>query len=114
MPDGGTLNGDPRGPREGNVKPLLDAALVEVRACFDANAALGPGEIPVTVSFFVEPPGYTGGVKVIANAPSEVLDCTRAVYQRLKLREFRGPKLALTRSFTYWRRELGKDGGALR
>src|SRR5947209_8020636 len=37
MPDGGTLNGDPRGPREAEVKPLLDAALVDVRACFDAS-----------------------------------------------------------------------------
>jgi hypothetical protein len=110
MPDGGTLNGDPRGPREAEVKPILDRALLDVRACFD-GAALKPGEIPVSVHFFVEPPGYTGAVTVTAEAPREALDCTRAVYEKLKFREFRGPKIELTRGFTYWKKALGQDGG---
>jgi hypothetical protein len=112
MPDGGTLNGDPRGPREAEVKLVLDAALIDVRACFDTAGELKPGEIPVSVHFFVEPPGYTGAVTVKADAPREVLDCTRAIYEKLKFREFRGAKLELTRGFTYWKKDLSKlDGG---
>jgi hypothetical protein len=113
LPDGGTLNGDPRGPREAEVKLVLDAALVEVRACFDADTALKLGEIPVSVHFFVEPPGYTGAVTVKANAPDEVIGCTRAVFEKLKFREFHGAKIDLTRAFSYWKKDLTKvDGGA--
>jgi len=112
MPDGGTINGDPRGPRPAEVKAVLDAALVEVRACFDASPDIKPGEIPVSVTFTVEPPGYTGGITLKADAPKDVLDCAHAVYDKLKFREYRGPKVTLTRAFTYWKKALGSDGGA--
>jgi hypothetical protein len=115
MPDGGTLNGDPRGPREAEVKAILDAALVDVRACFDSDTTLKPGEIPVSVRFFVEPPGYTGAVTVKADAPQAIVDCTHAVYEKLKFHEFRGAKIELTRAFTYWKKDLTQvDGGAKR
>lgn len=112
MPDGGTVNGDPRGPRPNEVKAVLDGALADVRACFDANHDLKNGEYPVAVHFFVEPPGYTGAVTVKAPVSKDVTDCAEGVYQKLRFGEFRGNKLELAPSFTYWKREVGKDGGA--
>ena len=112
MPDGGTLNNDPRGPRPVEVQAILDGALTMVRGCFEANRELKFGEYPVAVHFFVEPPGYTGGVTVKVDAPADVTDCARDVYEKLRFPEFHGKKLELSPTFTWWKRAVGKDGGA--
>lgn len=110
LPDGGTMNGDARGPRPAVVKRILDGALTDVRACFDANPEVKSGDTRVAVHFFVEPPGYTGAVTLTADAPREVIDCARGVYENLKFPEFRGTKLELAPGFTYWKH--GVDAGA--
>ncbi|HWE30745.1 MAG TPA: hypothetical protein VHB97_22210, partial [Polyangia bacterium] len=74
MPDGGTLNGDPRGPRAATWQAIVDAAMPALQACFD-RAELPPGEIAVTVHYTVELPGYTGAVTASGKAPKPVLDC---------------------------------------
>jgi hypothetical protein len=48
LPDGGTLNDDPRGPRPAEWKALIDAAMPQLQACFD-GAGLPPGEILVKI-----------------------------------------------------------------
>jgi hypothetical protein len=113
MPDGGTLNNDPRGPREGDVKAVLAGALPEVQACFDADKSLADGEYPITAHFFVENPGYTGAVTLTApKAPKDAAECARAVYEKLRFAEFHGDKIELSPSFTYWKRKPSADGGA--
>ena len=63
MPDGGTINGDPRGPRAAVFTQVTQTALPRLQACFDAAAAQLPeGQTLVSVHYFVEPPGYTGAV----------------------------------------------------
>src|SRR3954471_10417264 len=35
MPDGGTMNGDPKGPRAVEFNKVVDSALAPLQACFD-------------------------------------------------------------------------------
>jgi hypothetical protein len=100
LPDGGTLNGDPRGLRPGEHGKVTAAALPRIQACLDA-AELPAGDLPVTAHYTIEPPGYTGAVTVRANAPKPVIDCIQQAVAELKFPEFRGPKVVQDWSFTY-------------
>jgi hypothetical protein len=111
MPDGGTLNGDPRGPRPAEWQKIVDGAMPALQACFD-RAELPPGEIPITMHYTVELPGYTGAVTANGKAPKEVLDCCVKVIEALKFPEYRGPKVERDLSFTWSKRQLGQDAGA--
>ena len=111
MPDGGTLNGDPRGPRPGVWQAIVDAAMPALQACFD-RAELPPGEIEVTMRYTVELPGYTGAVTANGRAPKPVLDCCTKVVEDLKFPEYRGPKVERELAFTWAKREPTRDGGA--
>jgi hypothetical protein len=99
MPDGGTLNGDARGPRAGEFNRVVDAALPRIRQCFDA-ANLPVGEVGVLVHYIVEPPGYTGGITVHGSAPAAVQECARAVVNDLKFPAFHGHKVESNLPFT--------------
>jgi hypothetical protein len=92
MPDGGTINGDPRGPRAAEFNRVVDGAMPQLRACFE-HAPLPAGDFGVTVHYTVEPPGYTGAVSARGTAPRAVLDCCRGVVESLKFPEFRGKKV---------------------
>jgi hypothetical protein len=100
MPDGGTINGDPRGPRAADFNAVFNAAMPALRDCFDREA-LGLGEIPIQMHLVVEPPGYTGDIKVSGAAPKEALDCCRRVLERLEFPPFHGPKIERDLPFTY-------------
>jgi hypothetical protein len=118
LPDGGTLNGDPRGPRPVEYRAVIDAAMPALQACFDrASADLPFGEIPMTIHFTVEQPGYTGAVTAKGNAPQAVLDCCQSVVAELKFPQYRGPKIERDIAFTWFKREpkarvASPDGGA--
>jgi hypothetical protein len=112
MPPGGTINGDPRGPRASVFNQVVQAALPRLQACFDAVAAgLPDGQTQVSLHYFVEPPGYTGGVDASGSAPKPVLDCCRRVFEELKFPEFRGAKVEQTYPVTFVKR-TGADAGA--
>ncbi|MGZ3405763.1 MAG: hypothetical protein ACXVAN_04920 [Polyangia bacterium] len=114
LPDGGTLNGDPRGPRPAEWKPIIDATLPLLQACFD-RAGLPFGEIPVTMHYTVELPGYTGAVTAKGEAPKAVLDCCQTVVEELKFPQYRGPKVERDLAFTWFKRDpkaRPPDGGA--
>jgi hypothetical protein len=114
LPDGGTLNNDPRGPRPAEWKPIIDAALPLLQVCFD-RAGLPFGEIPVTVHFTVEQPGYTGAVSAKGEAPRPVLDCCQSVVEELKFPQYRGAKVERDLAFTWFKRDpkaRPADGGA--
>lgn len=111
LPDGGTLNGDPRGPRAAVWQSLVDGVMPALQACFD-RAELPPGEITVTMHYTVELPGYTGAVTADGKAPKPVLDCCIKVIEDLKFPEFRGTKVERELAFTWTKREKGVDGGA--
>ena len=110
MPDGGTLNGDPRGPRPAVWQPIVDAAMPALQACFD-RADLPPGEITVAMHYTVELPGYTGAVTAKGAAPKEALDCCEKVVEELKFPEYRGPKVERDLSFTWAKRLVPVDAG---
>jgi hypothetical protein len=40
------------------------------------------------------------------DAPKEIVDCARGVYEKLRIPEFHGDKLELAPGFTYWKRAL--------
>ncbi len=111
LPDGGTLNGDPRGPRPAEWQTIVDAAMPALQACFD-RADLPPGEIAVTMHYTVELPGYTGAVTARGTAPKEALDCCVKVVEGLKCPEYRGPKVERDLAFTWFKRTNAVDGGA--
>jgi len=92
MPDGGTINGDPRGPRAAAFNAVVAAAQPRLVDCF-ARVELPAGEWNVTVHYIVEPPGYTGAVAPHGNAPRPVQDCARQVVEGLRFPEFHGPKV---------------------
>jgi hypothetical protein len=110
MPDGGTLNGVPRGPRAAVWQPIVDGAMPALQACFD-RADLPPGEIPVTMHYTVELPGYTGAVTAHGAAPKEVLDCCVKAVEALRFPEYRGPKVERDLAFTWAKRAPVLDGG---
>ncbi|MCA1665128.1 MAG: hypothetical protein LC659_12810 [Myxococcales bacterium] len=109
LPDGGTLNGDPRGPRAAAWQAIVDGAMPALQACFD-DANLPPGEIAVTMRYTVERPGYTGAVTANGSAPKPVLDCCIKRVEELKFPEYRGAKVERDLAFTWSKR--GVDGGA--
>jgi uncharacterized iron-regulated membrane protein len=111
LPDGGTLNDDPRGPRPAEWKPVVDAAMPALQACFDA-ANLPPGEIPVKMHYTVEQRGETGAVTANASAPQAVLDCCARVIEGLRFPPYGGPKVERDLGFTWFKRAPGADGGA--
>jgi hypothetical protein len=114
MPDGGTLNDDPRGPRAAEWKPIVDAAMPLLQACFD-RANLPFGEIPMTIHYTVEQPGYTGAVTVKGDAPKAVLDCCQTIVEELKFPQYRGTKVERDLAFTWFKRDpkaRPSDGGA--
>ena len=115
MPDGGTLNDDPRGPRPAEWKAIVDGAMPALQACFD-RADLPPGEIAVTMHYTVELPGYTGAVTAKGNAPKEALDCCVGVVEGLKFPDYRGAKVERDLAFTWFKHETKVarkvDGGA--
>ena len=104
LPDGGTLNGDPRGPRAAEWKARVDGAMPALQACFD-RANLGPQEIAVTMHYTVELPGYTGAVSAKGDAPKRVLDCCVAVIEQLRFPQYRGPKVERELAFTWFKRD---------
>jgi hypothetical protein len=108
MPDGGTINGDPRGPRAAVFNQIVQAALPRLQACFDAAKDLPNGQLTVTVHYVVEPPGYTGAVRASGPAPQPVLDCCSRVFEGLQFPQFRGPKVEQNYPVTYVKR-LGLD-----
>jgi hypothetical protein len=111
LPDGGTLNDDPRGPRPAEWKPIVDAALPEMQVCFD-GAGLPPGEIAVKMHYTVEPRGETGAVTANAAAPQAALDCCVRVVEGLKFPPYAGPKVERDLAFTWFKRAPASDGGA--
>src|SRR5947207_15174290 len=56
MPDGGTINGDPRGPRAAEFNRVINDALARMPACF-AGAEVAVGDTAIKVHYVVEPPG---------------------------------------------------------
>lgn len=116
LPDGGTLNNDPRGPRPAEWKPIVDGAMPLLQACFDrASQGLPFGEIPVTMHYTVELPGYTGAVTVKSEAPKAVLDCCQSVVEELKFPQYRGTKVERDLAFAWFKRDpkaRPPDGGA--
>ena len=111
LPDGGTLNGDPRGPRSAEWQTIVDHSMSLLQACFD-RADLPPGEITVNMHYTVELPGYTGAVTASGAAPKPVLDCCVKVVEELKFPEYRGTKVERDLSFTWAKRLPSVDGGA--
>jgi hypothetical protein len=111
LPDGGTLNGDARGPRPAVWQTVVDHSMPLLQACFD-RADLPPGEITVNMHYTVEPPGYTGAVTASGPAPKPVLDCCVKVVEELKFPEYRGTKVERDLSFTWAKRLPSADGGA--
>ena len=111
MPDGGTLNGDPRGPRAAEWQKIVDGVMPALQGCFD-RADLPPGEITLKMHYTVERPGYTGAVTANGPAPKEVLDCCVKLVEELKFPEYRGPKVERDLAFTWAKRLVGVDGGA--
>ena len=105
MPDGGTLNGDPLGPRAADFNHVVDGALPRVQKCFDSLPA---GDYGIVVHYIVEPPGYTGGITVSGSAPPAAQDCARAVVHDLKFPEFKGNKVETDLPFTLKRTETTK------
>ena len=92
MPDGGTLNGDARGPRAAEFNRVVDAALPRIRQCFD-DANLPAGEFGIVAHYTVEPPGYTGAISLQGTAPAAVKECVQAVVNSLKFPGFHGNKV---------------------
>ena len=112
LPDGGTLNNDPRGPRAAEWKAITDAAMPALQACFD-TASLPYGEIPVTVHYTVEPRGEPGAVTAKGPAPQLTLDCCARVVEGLRFPAYGGPKVERDLAFTWFKRAPGAvDGGA--
>jgi hypothetical protein len=116
-PDGGTLNGDPRGLRPAEHQRVTTAALPRIQGCLD-GAEVPAGDLPVTVHYTIEPPGYTGAVTVKATAPKEALDCIQGIVAGLQFGEFRGPKVEQDWSFIYHKTikqvQVRADAGAAR
>lgn len=104
LPDGGTLNGDPRGPRAADFNRVVDLALPRIGACFDA-AKLPAGEFGIVAHYTVEPPGYTGAIAVRGTAPAAVQECVHGVVNSLKFPEFRGNKVENDLPYTIKRTE---------
>jgi hypothetical protein len=104
MPDGGTINGDPRGPRAAEFNRVIAGALARMPSCF-TSPDIPAGDIAIKVHYFVEPPGYTGAVTATGNAPKASLDCARGIVEELKFPQFRGPKVDQTLPFTFQKRE---------
>jgi hypothetical protein len=111
MPDGGTLNDDPRGPRPAEWQTIVDHNMSLLQACFD-RADLPPGEITVNMHYTVELPGYTGAVTATGPAPRAVLDCCIKVVEELKFPEYRGAKVERDLDFTWAKRMVTRDAGA--
>ena len=94
LPDGGTLNDDPRGPRPAEWQAIVDGYMPVLQDCFDrADPVLPPGEIRVQMHYTVELPGYTGAVTATGPAPKAVLECCTKRIEDLKFPEYRGPKV---------------------
>jgi hypothetical protein len=104
MPDGGTINGDPRGPRAAEFNRVIEGALARMPSCF-ASPDIPAGDIAIKIHYFVEPPGYTGAVTATGNAPKPALDCARGIVENLKFPQFRGPKVDQNLPFTFQKRE---------
>ena len=112
LPDGGTVNGDPRGPRPAEFNRVVDAAMPGLQACLD-HAELPPGKYDVTIHYIVEHPGYTGGVTASgANVPKAALDCCASVVAGLKFPQYYGDKVERDLPFTYAKTLNAPDGGA--
>jgi hypothetical protein len=106
MPDGGTINGDPKGPRAAEFNKVVDSALPPLQACLD-RAELPGGSYDIVVHYVVEYPGYTGAVTAKGDkVPKPALDCCVAVVEGLKFPQYRGGrKVERDLPFTYRKTE---------
>jgi hypothetical protein len=104
MPDGGTANGDPRGPRLAVLDEVVRSALPAVQGCFDQVPGVVPGvELAAQVSYQVLPTGRTAGVDVNGSLPAATLSCIRRVVEDLKFPSFEGPEVRGRFPFKYHR-----------
>jgi len=108
LPDGGTANGDPHGPRPAAMDAVVKAALPSVQACFDALDSAPGVELVAQVSYRVTQTGRTAAVDVTGSLPGETLKCIRLVIEGLKFPAFEGPPVSGNFPFKYHREPLAQ------
>ena len=89
--DGGTLNGDPNGPRPEDLRAALDGALPGIKSCFDVPAIRDGTDVSVQIAYQVEPTGQAREVAVSGDVPAKVQACLQGVVEGIAFPKFGGP-----------------------
>jgi hypothetical protein len=102
--DGGTVNGDPKGPRAEALNQVVGAAMPALQRCLDGAAELPEGkDLTLTVKYAIEPTGKTSGVAVTGPVPATARACAEGVMAGLRFPEFGGPPVEGSFPFSYRR-----------
>src|SRR5438132_1588898 len=84
MPDGGTVNGDPRGPRAAALNAVVSGAMPKLKDCLDGAAGIAASsDVALSVHYAIQPSGKPSGVTVTGGASAGALDCARGVIESL-------------------------------
>ena len=103
-PDGGTVNGNPRGPRAEALNAVLQSTLPALQRCFESWAELPPAyDADIRVNYRVLPSGRTAGVAVSGQVAHPVEACVVGVFETLRFPEFEGEVISGSFPFGYHR-----------
>ena len=103
-PDGGSVNGHPKGPRPEVLDAVLQASVPSLRRCFDSWADLPPAyDADVKINYRVLPNGRTAGISITGQLARPVDACVQGVFEALRFGEFEGDEISGNFPFGYHR-----------
>ena len=103
MPDGGTVNGSPNGPRASALNAVVQSASPRLKSCLDAIELPSGRELQVSVHYAIEPSGKTSHIEVSGALPRGAINCMEEVVAGLQFPEFGGEAVENTFPFGYRR-----------
>lgn len=101
--DGGTVNGDPRGPRAEVLEAVVRSAAPALKRCVDAGPLPTGVDIPVRVVYRILPVGRVGLVDVEGQLPPDVTACVKSVIEGLRFPPFEGAPVSSALPFRFRR-----------
>lgn len=101
--DGGTVNGDPRGPRAEALEAVVRAAAPSLQRCVDAGDLPTGVDIAVRVVYRILPIGRVGLVDVEGRLPPGVAACVKSVIEGLRFPPFEGAPVSSALPFRFRR-----------
>ena len=102
-PDGGTVNGNPKGPRAEELEAVARGAAPALERCVDAGPLPTGVDVPVRVSYRILNIGRVGRMDIEGNLPVDVRACIQAVFDGLRFPAFEGEPVSAALPFRFRR-----------